>query len=390
MSNENSSFDPVAIASTFTEEAYNRADEIESARRLPADLAKRLAEAGLFRMITPAYLGGYEVHPRAVTETLETLSIADASVGWCTMIAATTAINAAYLNEGTAKEVYGDPNVITGGVLAPMGKAEIDGEDYVVTGRWQWGSGTANCDWICGGCFVFENGERKLVEGTQIPETRMMYFQRKDVKLLDTWHVSGLKGTGSGDFSVEKVRIRRSSSVSLVTDKPRVHNPLYKFPPFGLLAIGTCAVMMGNARGALNAFIDLAGSKKNQGSRRVLAERQVVQAETAKAEASWRSARSYLYDELEKTWEVAKSEGRIPLETRADLRLACTNMTRTAADVCRRVYDLGGGAALFSNNELQRRFRDAHAGTQHATTAPATYELTGRVLFGLPTDGGMI
>lgn len=390
MSNTSLTFDPVATASSFTEEAHNRSEEIENARKLPADLAKRLAEAGLFRMITPRYLSGYECTPRQVTETLETLAIADASVGWCTMIAATTAINAAYLNEETAKEVYGDPNVITGGVLAPMGKAEIDGDDYVVTGRWQWGSGTANCDWICGGCFVFEDGERKLVEGTQIPETRMMYFPRKDVKLIDTWQVSGLKGTGSGDFAVDNLRISRSSSVSLVTDRPRIKSPLYKFPPFGLLAIGTCAVMMGNARGALNAFLDLAASKKNQGSRRTLSERQVVQAETAKAEAAWRSARSYLYDELDKTWEVANSDGSIPLETRADLRLACTNMTRTAADVCRRVYDLGGGAALYLNNELQRRFRDAHAGTQHATTAPSTYELAGRVLFGLPTDGGMV
>lgn len=390
MSNSDSSFDPVAVASSFSEEVYNRSDEIENARKLPADMAKRLAEAGLFRMITPKYLGGYESTPRKITETLEKLAVSDASVGWCTMIAATTAINAAYLNESTAKEVYGDPNVITGGVLAPMGKAEIDGDDYVVSGRWQWGSGTANCNWICGGCFVFENGSRKFVEGTEIPETRMMYFQSKDVKLIDTWHVAGLKGTGSGDFAVENVRIRRSSSVSLVTDKPKVDNPLYKFPPFGLLAVGTCAVMMGNARGALDAFIKLAVAKKNQGSRRTLSERQVVQSETAKAEAAWRSARSYLYDELDKTWEVANKEGKIPLEARADLRLACTNMTRTAADVCRRVYDLGGGAALYMNNELQRRFRDAHAGTQHVTTAPATYELAGRVLFGLPTDGGMV
>lgn len=390
MSNQTHSFDPVATAASFTEEIRERAEEVEAARRLPADLANKLAEAGIFRMITPAYLGGYESTPRQVTETLEKLAIADASVGWCSMIAATTAINAAYLNEETAREVYGDPNVITGGVLAPMGKAEIDGDDFIVTGRWQWGSGTANCDWICGGCFVFENGERKLIENTEIHETRMMYFPKKDVNLIDTWHVAGLKGTGSGDFAVENVRIPRSSSVSLVIDKPIVNNPLYKFPPFGLLALGTSSVMMGNARGALDAFIELAGSKKNQGSRRTLAERQVVQAETAKAEAAWRSARSFLYAELDKTWEVAKKEGSIPLEARADLRLACTNMTRVAADVCRQVYDLGGGAALYSNNELQRRFRDAHAGTQHATTAPATYELTGRVLFGLPTDGRMV
>ena len=78
------------------------------------------------------------------------------------------------------------------------------------------------------------------------------------------------------------------------------------------------------------------------------------------------------------------------MERRAALRMACTHMTRTGADICRMLYDLGGGAALFESSDLQRRFRDAHAITQHIVTAPSTWELTGRILFGLPTDGGMV
>ena len=78
------------------------------------------------------------------------------------------------------------------------------------------------------------------------------------------------------------------------------------------------------------------------------------------------------------------------MERRAALRMACTHMTRTGADICRTLYDLGGGAALFEASDLQRRFRDSHAITQHIVTAPSTWELTGRILFGLPTDGGMV
>ena len=78
------------------------------------------------------------------------------------------------------------------------------------------------------------------------------------------------------------------------------------------------------------------------------------------------------------------------MEARADLRLACTHVTRTGADICRALYELGGGAALFETSPLQRQFRDAQAMTQHIITAPATWELTGRILFGLPTDGGMV
>jgi alkylation response protein AidB-like acyl-CoA dehydrogenase len=74
------------------------------------------------------------------------------------------------------------------------------------------------------------------------------------------------------------------------------------------------------------------------------------------------------------------------VETRARLRLAATHGVRTSADVTRALYDLGGGSSVYLSSPLQRRFRDAHVATAHAMTAPATHELTGRVLMGLLTD----
>lgn len=222
------------------------------------------------------------------------------------------------------------------------------------------------------------------------PDARMMVFPANEAILHDTWHVAGLKGTGSGDISVENIRVPKGRSVSLVTDTPKVDGALYAFPAFGLLALGVASVALGNARGALDAIKTLAGTKRAQGSSRPLSEKQVTQVELAKLEAKLRSARAWLLDELELTWAIAQASGEISLERRADLRLACTHMVRSSADVCLGAYEIGGGAALFLDNDLQRRFRDAHAMTQHIATAPATYEQVGRILFGLPTDGGMI
>jgi indole-3-acetate monooxygenase len=78
------------------------------------------------------------------------------------------------------------------------------------------------------------------------------------------------------------------------------------------------------------------------------------------------------------------------LQTRGKLRLAATHMTRTAALVCRQAQDLCGGAAVFSENLLQRKLRDAQTMTAHMMIAPATYELAGRVLLGLPTDDTLV
>ena len=278
---------------------------------------------------------------------------------------------------------------ITGGVFAPMGKAIADGDDFIVSGRWQWGSGSANCTWLCGGSMIFDGGElRKLPSGR--PDARMMIFPAEEAELIDTWHVMGLKGTGSGDIAVDQIRVPKGRSVSLVADKPNLDGALYKFPAFGLLSLGVAATALGNAKGALQAFKDLASAKKNQGSAKTLSERATIQSEMSKLMASFRAARAYLHDEIELTWEIAQNSDDIPVERRAALRMACTHVVRTGADICRTVYDLGGGAALFEASDLQRRFRDSHAMTQHIVTAPATWELTGRLLFDLPTDASMV
>lgn len=378
-----------SAAQELLPELKRRAVEMEAVRRLPADMARTMAQAGLFRLVVPAAFGGYEATPAEIVEIVAAISAANASAGWCVMIGATTAMNAAYLPAEIAEDIYGDPHVITGGVFAPMGKAVSDGDDYIVNGQWQWASGSENCDWLCAGAIIYDGDEMRLLPSGR-PDTRMMIFPRSQADLIDSWHVMGLQGTGSGDMRLDGIRVPMARTVSLVTDRPNQPGGLYAFPAFGLLSLGVAAVAMGNAAGALSDFFDLACAKKSQGSSKTLSERANIQAEIARLTAQHRAAKAYLENEVAATWRVAQAEGDIPVERRAALRMACTHMVRGSADLCRSVYDMGGGAALFSSSPLQRRFRDSHAMTQHIVTAPATWELTGRLLFDLPTDAAMV
>lgn len=373
----------LTAARSLAPELSARAQEMDEARRLPSDLAATMAKAGVFRALTPASLGGMESSPAVFMEMLETLAMANASASWCAMIACTAVLPAAYLASDVAQDIYGDPDMIAAGIFAPMGRAVVDGNDYILTGRWPWGSGSANSHWIGLGAMVSGETDKK-------PEPRMLMVRTQDVQLLDTWHVAGLRGTGSGDIEVKKLRVPKAYSILSRFEGARETSPLYTFPPFGLLGIGVASVALGNAQGALNEFYELASAKKSQGSARRLSERASVQADYAKALASLKAARAYMAEEIALTWEQAKSEGTQSVERRAALRLACTHMTRAAAKVCDVVYELGGGTVLYEDNPIQRRFRDAHAITQHIVTAPASYELFGRVLFGQPTNASMI
>lgn len=366
-----------------------RADEIEAARRLPADIAQSLARAGVFNMVRPKSLGGLEMEPLDLVSVLHAIARAEASTGWCAMIGATTAINAAYLPNEVAREVYADPHSITGGVFAPMGRADDMGDHYKVTGRWQWGSGSANCEWLCGGAMVFKDGELQRFDNGA-PYHRMMIFPASEVELLDTWHVMGMKGTGSGDIAVKDAIVPKARSVSLIADAPVEQGALYRFPVFGLLAMGVASVALGNAAGAMDEIKALVRAKKPQGGQRTMAERSVVRTDLMRAEAQLASAEAFFRESIAQCWDGATMRGELTPQERAQLRLAATFATETAADVARTAFTIGGGSAVYMTSSLQRRFRDAHVATQHIATASSVYELVGRITLGLPTDMGML
>lgn len=379
----------VALDSLVAEVAA-RADEIESVRRLPADLARQLADAGLFRLLLPAAYGGREVHPARMVEAIETVAQADGATGWCVMIGMTSAVTAAYMPAATAQAIYGaNPQVITGGVFAPLGRAVPTDDGYRVDGRWQWASGCQNCDWLMGGCVIMDDGQPRMLPNG-LPDSRMMFFPAADVTIHDTWEASGLCGTGSHDIAVADLLVPSDRSVSIITDRPVETGPLYAFPVFGLLAIGVASVALGIAAGAIRDLVELAARKRPQMSRRVLAERTTVQTDVARATALLRSARAFLLEAIDAAWDAASAGGTVPLTQRADLRLAATNATRSAADAVDLMYEAAGGSAVFRRSPLQRRFRDVHVATQHMMVAPATLSQIGRLQLGLETDTAML
>jgi alkylation response protein AidB-like acyl-CoA dehydrogenase len=361
------------------------ADEGERTRRLPAPLVAAMAEAGLFRLCVPAAVGGLEAHPAVLVGAVEALARGDGSPAWCIAVQATSGLLAAYLPEPSAREIFGRPAAIAGGVFAPKGRAVAGGDGFRASGRWPFASGCDHSDWLLGGCVVADGDALRMLPNG-MPDVRLLLAPADQVRIHDTWHVAGLRGTGSHDIEFEDLQVPAQHSASVFSDPPVQPGPLYAFPLFGLLAIAIAGVSIGIARGALDDLVELAVAKTPTGSRRALGERATVQVETAEAEASLRAARALLYDAIDEAWDAALASGEVSVEHRTSLRLAATHATHAAASVVASAYRLGGGSAIYERSSLQRRFRDAHVATQHMLVAPATFELTGRLLIGLTTD----
>lgn len=377
---------PVAAAERLALLAQELAPYGEQERHLAPELVDELARAGLFRLLVPAAIGGAEASLVTFVETVEALARGDASAAWCVAIAATSGLLLAYLPESSASNVFARPDTVLGGVFAPRGRARIEGDAFRVSGRWPFASGSSHCDWLMGGCVIETADGGLATRAGGAPDIRLMLAPASEVVIHDTWHVAGLRGTGSNDMEFAELLIPRELTGSVFTEQPVQPGPLYLFPLFGLLAIAIAAVTLGNARGALDEFTVLASEKTPTGSRRLLGERATVEADVARAEASLRGARALLIDELSRAWMLACERGEVAVSERLGLRLAATHAATTAAEVCEIVYRLGGGSAIYESSPLQRRFRDAHVATQHMLVGPATWELGGRLLLGLETD----
>ena len=359
----------------------SRGLEIDRLRRLPEDVVESLSGLGVFRMWIPSALGGLEMSLLAGLEVLEELSYWNGSVGWCSMISATTAIQSAYLPEEGARQVYGSGTpVITCGVAEPRGRAtRVDG-GIVASGRWSWGSNAHHSDYIGGGCLLPSDGE-----GAQPPRLLFAFFERRQVELHDTWHVGGLRGTGSGDFEVADAFVPEGRWVERAVTPPRFDLPLYRFPHFGLLALGVTMVGLGLARRAIDELRAIAVEKRYVGSSRALAQRPGVQADVARSEAQLLSAVAFVEQVVRSAWEAGES-GDLDVEHRRRLRLAATHGMRSAVEIVDRMYDLAGGSAVFEDCALERLLRDVHAASTHGMVAKRTFELTGRLALGLETN----
>jgi alkylation response protein AidB-like acyl-CoA dehydrogenase len=358
----------------------SRRAEIEASRRLPRDLADALRATGIFSLGAPRALGGLEGSPADLMSSIETVATADGSAGWCAMIGMSTP--AGYMTEAGAREVFADPTMPTAGIAAPSGQAVRVAGGVRVGGRWAFASGITHCEWVWAGCLVMDGDRPRMTPHG--PDIIHVCIPVREVTIHDTWHVSGLCGTGSNDFSATDVFVPEHRIFALLDPAGHRPEPLYQMPPLHLFTFGLVSVSLGIARAALDELSQLAQSKVPSMYAAPLADKAVAQVEMARAEGALNAARSFLADTVGLMWKTVCA-GDAPTPRQLALgRIACLQVVETCAAVTRTANALAGGTSIYASSSLQRHARDAEAITHHFTVAPHVWEEAGRVLLGRP------
>lgn len=360
-----------------------RAAEIESARRIPPDLLDQMIAAGLFRMLTPRSHGGQEIDLPLSMEIIESIAAADGASGWTVMIGSETPMLLALLPRNRFDQIYSvGPDVIMGGGFAPRGQAELGNNEYLVNGRWGFASGCQHSSWLVGNCVVTQNGQSRpgLLPGSD--EIRAMLFRHDQAKIIDTWDVNGMRGTGSHDIEVKNLRVPAEDSLDIFLGSSCVPGPLYKAPVVSF-ALHIGAVGVGIARHALADIIALVHTnKKRLYTASTIADSPLFHYRLAHAETSLRAARELLMAESRAVWESSLAGHSPTPPEMARIIGSVAWAAQSAASIVDTCYTAGGGTAPYNSSPLQRHLRDIHTLTQHAAVNESMLTRAGAFLIG--------
>ncbi|MBR0730553.1 acyl-CoA dehydrogenase family protein [Bradyrhizobium japonicum] len=367
-----------------------RAARTEELRHLPTETEKDLHDAGLFRMLQPKRIGGAELDYVALVDCAELLGMADASVAWNLANLASHHWMLGMFAQKAQDLVWDrDPDaLIASSFIFPAGRATRVEGGYRLHGSWPFSSGVASCEWNMLASVVYSDDEADGIE------YRIFLLPKGDYKVLDTWNVAGLRGTGSCDVEVRDAFVSDYMTVAVgdlaggPTPGSKVNpNPLYALPVFSLFPYVLSGVALGNAQVCLDDYSEVARHRISTYNRAKLSDFQSTQIKIAEASAKIDAARLIMRSACVNAMEDAR-RGRIPdMATKTRYRRDGAFSVNLCTDAVSMLFAASGARGLFTTGVLQRQFRDAHAINSHlAFNFDAAGTNYGRVALGLPSE----
>ena len=369
-----SKIDWYARAESLRHLIRTHADEADRIRHLPNEVASAFAALQLYRLGAPTMIGGADAEPTTQMRVIEEASRADGSAGWNLMIGIETfALVGPSL--ATCAEVVADPSVIMASSTAAVGDARPCDGGWLINGQWQFASGVHNAH-------VFGATVRKIDKLGESDDRRYYAILPKgEFEIIDTWHVSGLRGSGSHDVRIVDRVVSDTHVVATLGHGDMTSNQL-SIPLNVRLTFNKIAVALGIARAAIEAFIELAYGKTPRFANKKLKDRPFAQRQLAKAEARIRGHRAAVYEHTEHVTQICYRGDRLSDEDIAIAHLLASESTTGCVYVVESLLEAAGTSANYLGHPLEKLARDIRVVRQHTTVSPQHIDHIGQALMG--------
>jgi 3-hydroxy-9,10-secoandrosta-1,3,5(10)-triene-9,17-dione monooxygenase len=369
-----------------------RAAEADTTRTLPEATIRDFHDSGLFRVLQPAAWGGDELDFGLYIEIGAILAEGCASSAWVWANLVSHHWMLAYWPEAAQKELWtADPDVLIGSAFVfPSGRAaRVDG-GYRVSGRWPFSSGIDHSSWLMVGALTGRDGGP--------PEPRMFLVPPGAYQVIDTWHVSGLRGTGSRDVAVADLVVPEHRTLAVIATRDRSapgcavnRAPVFQIPMFATFPYAIMGIVLGVAEGAVAHYTEALKTKTATYTGARIADLAPLQLKVAEAGAACAAARALMAEDCAEITRNAERGLDVDLERRARYRRNPAYAASLCVAAVDQLFTATGGGGLYDANRIQRAWRDIHAAAAHISLVwDAAGTLYGRVALGLPADNPTI
>ena len=373
--------DLLALAANLAPVLRERAELTEQLRRVPPETVADLLASGLHLVGVPRKFGGLEASYGWSLDIAVELARGCPSTSWCYALWSAHSWLVGFWPPRAQEEVFGDgPDVLCSSSLSP-GKSTCSPVEggYRLSGRWEFSSGCDSADWLLLGVPGIGRRNWALLPGDSY-------------EIVDTWFVSGLRGSGSKDIVVEDAFIpaHRVIEVTTAGDSDltgwEMHGQSrYRVPIPVLLGWDLVAPLIGLARGMIDEFIARLSGTSGPGR---TADSPAIHLRLSQASAEADAAHALMDLDVQETLRKGREgESFSPLE-RARFRRDKAFCAQLCLQAVNRLFDLSGGHSLFDSEPLQRFHRDAQAmAHRDGLIMDLGGQQYGRVALGLEPDG---
>jgi 3-hydroxy-9,10-secoandrosta-1,3,5(10)-triene-9,17-dione monooxygenase len=368
-----------------------RAAACEEAKRIPAETARDLVEAGFFRITRPVSAGGYAMSPSVLWAVTREIGRGCGSTAWIMSLLGLHPWLVGMFEPHAQDEVFADGDaivpVLTGGVGRDL-EVRAVASGYEVSGLWRYASGIDVATWVIA-MVPLPRGDAMEPHLVLVPKGEFRIDHA-------SWNVLGMRGTGSKDVRLERGFVPTHRVVSWSDAQRGIYpgaainrEPAYRAPLNGLFAMSTAAAVVGVASGAVDHFVDAVRTRTVIGTGQRQIEDKAAHLEAGHCAAQVHMAYALLMRDVDEMIETAARGATFTVGQRARYRMDAALISRTALAAADRMFNAIGGSLLPSGAPLERCFRDIHAMASHFLLQPEpAAELYGRTLLGLDLPTG--
>jgi 3-hydroxy-9,10-secoandrosta-1,3,5(10)-triene-9,17-dione monooxygenase len=365
-----------------------RAERQNAHRRILPETMDELHAAGVFRVLQPKRWGGYEMDPGTFAEVQMALAEGDVSVGWMYGVLGVHAWHLALFDDRAARDVWGDDNsVLLSSPYAPGGALPVEG-GYMFSGRWRFSTGSEHCGWALLGGIV--NPEEAKGKSFLEADYRTFLVPRKDYEIVDTWHVNGLRGTGSHDLVIKDIFVPAYRTLDFrdiwagnVPGHAVNPAPLYHLPFVQVFLRAISNASIGGLQGMLNAFFEYGAKRVGAMGVPTVDDPDALIA-CAEAAAGIDEMKLVLHRNFDVMTERAVRGERLLTVEAMQFRYQATAVADRCIDLARPLFKAAGSGSVYRDRPIGRQFNDLMVAAQHAFNAPHTYgRVWAKKLFGL-------